>query len=164
MSNYNEQQSESMKNLVLLDSNSTNTIFCNEQYVTNIRQAEKPLKIHTNGGSMMVTQKYKILHLGTHWFNRNTFTNMADISKMFRVTMDTKKEKILIVHMDDKTIKFSQMPGGLHAKKTEENSNNKNSDKYIKLKDTQQSYLTVKDNYKFVSNRLTKKSQEVKRL
>ena len=37
LSSYNEQQLDTIENLVLLDSNSTNTIFSNEQYVTNIR-------------------------------------------------------------------------------------------------------------------------------
>ena len=138
-----------MKNLVLLDSNSTNIIFCNEQYIANIRQAEKSLEIHTDGGSMMVTQKFKIPHLGTHWFSRNAITNIisvTDISKMFRVTMDTKKEKAFIVHMDDKKVKFLQMLGDLHARKpdensnSKENSNNKNNDKSIRLKDTQHTF------------------------
>ena len=57
---------------------------------------------------MMVIQKCKILHLGTHWFNSNAITNtisLADISEMFRVTMDTEKEKALIVHK----VKFSEV-------------------------------------------------------
>ena len=38
LSNYNQNQSEIMKDLVLLDSDSTNTIFCNEAYVSDIRE------------------------------------------------------------------------------------------------------------------------------
>ena len=109
----------------------------------------------------MVTQKYKIPHLGTHWFYSNAITNiisLADISEMFRVTMDTQKEKALIVHMDDKKVKFPHMLGGLYARKPGENSNNTNNNEYIKVKDTQQSYLTVKDNYKVLSNRQNKKA------
>ena len=86
LSNYNQNQSEIMKDLVLLDSDSTNTIFCNEAYVSDIREAKKPLEIHTNGGTMMVTKKCNIPHLGTHWFNENAITNiisLADISDKF---------------------------------------------------------------------------------
>ena len=98
------------------------------------------------------------MHLGTHWFNRNAITNiisLADTSEMFRVTMNTKIEKALIVHMDDKKVKFSQMPGGLYARKpeensySEENSNKKKDDENIKLKDTQQSYLQLKTTINF---------------
>ena len=84
LSNYNQHQSEIMKNLVLLDSDLTNTIFCNEAYITNTRQAEMPLEIQTNRGTMMVTKKCNIPHLGTHWFNENVITNivsLTDISK-----------------------------------------------------------------------------------
>ena len=98
LSNYDHNQSETMKNLVLLDSNSTNTIFCNEEYVTNIKKADIPLEIHTNGGTMMVTQKYKIPQQGTHLFNRNAITNiisLADISEIFRVIIDTQEKKHL---------------------------------------------------------------------
>ena len=50
-------------------------------------------------------KKCNIPHLGTHWFNENAITNiisLADISDKFRVTMDMQKEKVLIVHMDNK--------------------------------------------------------------
>ena len=141
-----------MKDLVLLDSESTNTIFCNEAYVSNIREAKKPLEIHTNGGAMMVTKKCNIPHLGIHWFNEKTITkiiSLADISNKCGVTMDTQKEKALIVHMDDKKMKFSQMPGGLYARKPKEDNNeNINEDKNKQ----KQNYLTVQDNYKFLSN------------
>ena len=57
----------------------------------------------------------EIPFLGTHWFNNKAITNiisLADITKKFRVTMDSQKEKALVVHMDKKTVKFEQMPGG----------------------------------------------------
>ena len=63
LSNYNQHESEMMKNLIILDSDSSNTIFCNEAYVTNIRQAEKSLEIQINRGTMMVTKKCNIPHL-----------------------------------------------------------------------------------------------------
>ena len=70
--------------------------------------------------------------------------------------------------MNDKKLKFSQIPGGLYARKLEQNSNSRensnknNDDEFIKLKDTQQSYLAVKHNCEFLSNRQIKKAQEVK--
>ena len=76
--------------------------------------------------------------------------------------MDTQKEKALIVHMDDKKIQFSQMPGGLYARKPKGNNNEIINDNLNKQKETQ-NYLTVQHNYKFLSNRQIKKAQEVKR-
>ena len=63
--------------------------------------------------------------------------------------------------MDNKKLKFSQTPGGLYARKSkEENNENTNNDNNKQ----KQNYLTVQDNYKFLSNRQIKQAQEVKRL
>ena len=66
--------------------------------------------------------------------------------------------------MDDKKVNFLQMPGTLYARNPEDNNNEGTNENHNMLKDTQQSYLAVKDNYKFLSNRQIKKDQEVKRL
>mgnify|MGYP002806286943 CR=1 FL=1 len=49
-----------MKNLILLDSDSTDTVFCNPDYVSNIRESDDPLSISTNGGVMKSHQKCDI--------------------------------------------------------------------------------------------------------
>jgi hypothetical protein len=41
-----------MKELILLDSDSTDTVFCNPKYVTKIRESNYPLSISTNGGQL----------------------------------------------------------------------------------------------------------------
>ena len=64
-------------------------------------------------------QTCKIPVLGIYWFTEGAITNiisLADLSKNYRVTMDTAKEKTMIVHLKDKQVKFSQMPGGLYAR------------------------------------------------
>ena len=107
MSNCNSNKNEALRDLVLLDSDSTNTFFGNESYVNKIKKAEFPLEIQANGGTMTVTQTCKIPFLGTHWFNKNAITNrisLADISNGYYVTMDAEKERIMIVHLKDKQV------------------------------------------------------------
>ena len=107
-----------MKELVLLDSNSTDTVFCNKNYVTNIRKANKLLILKTKGGEIVTTQICDVPYLGTQWFNKNAVTNiirLADIAEKYQVTMDTEDEKLFTVYLPDKTVKFPQMRGGLYA-------------------------------------------------
>ena len=65
-SSCRRNKDNALKDLVLLDSDSTNTIFCNKDYVENIRKAKTTLEIQTNGGTLTVMQPYEIPFLGTH--------------------------------------------------------------------------------------------------
>ena len=52
--------------------------------------------------------------------------------------MDTQKEKAIIVHMYDKQIKFSQMPGGLYARQLKNNNDKTINYNHDKQKETQE--------------------------
>ena len=68
LSHYNMNQNNMMHKLVLFDSDSTHIIFCNKDYVNNIRKAKNHLEIQTNGGTMIVKEICEIPHLGGHSF------------------------------------------------------------------------------------------------
>ena len=160
LSNYEANDQNKMHQMVLLDSDSTNTIFCNKEYVNNIRPAPKPLEIQTNGGIMKVNHICEIPYLGTQWFSKNAITNiisLADITKNYRVTMDTDKEKAMIIHLDNRKIKFNEMPGGLYAREPKGQKNINSTDK---INESQHLYLTVGDNYKYLSSRQIKKRKK----
>ena len=79
--------------------------------------------------------------------------------------MDTEKEKAMIVHLDHKKVKFSEMPGGLFARKPKgKNEINSTDKKQNKINENQHLYLTVEDNCKYLSNRQIQKAKEVKKL
>ena len=63
-------QMYNMRDLILLDSDSSDTVFCNEKYVINIRPSDEILQLNTNGGIMESQEKCDVPHLGTHWFNK----------------------------------------------------------------------------------------------
>lgn len=47
-------------------------------------------------------------HLGTHWFNEDSITNiisLADMVKYFRVTFDSDNQLVFVSHMPNKLIK-----------------------------------------------------------
>jgi hypothetical protein len=145
-----------MKALILLDSDSTDTMFCNPEYVTNIREANYPLSISTNGRQLKSHKKCDIPHMDNVWHNENSITNITSLKHMtdkFQLTMDLKEELALLVHMPDKIVKFKQFSNGLYAM-------NPNDKKSFEIKKKPYQFLTtVKDNMKFLSKRQQERTE-----
>ena len=115
-----------MREWVLLDSDSTHTIFCNPEYVSDIVDVDETLNLGTNGGVLVSNQKCNVAGLGQRWFNRKAIANvisLADMAKYNRVTYDLARELAFLVHTNGKIIRFPQLKSGLYAR------NPKTSDK-----------------------------------
>jgi hypothetical protein len=144
-----------------LDSDSTDTVFCNPKYVTNIRESNYPLSISTNGGELISYKKCDIPHIDNVWYNENLITNiisMKDMTDIFRVTMDSKEELALLVHMPDKIVKFKQFSNGLY----DMDPNDKTS---FEMKRKPCQFLTtVKDKMKFLSKRQQEQAERARGL
>lgn len=150
---------ENLKEFILLDSDSTDTVFCNSKYVTNIRDSNEVLRLNTNGGVLEVNKKCDVPHLGTHWFSDNAITNVISLAHMadkFRVTYDSDKEKAMIVHLPNKTVKFHQMKNGLYGR------NPSHEDMPQKLK--AQMINTMKENEMFVTPSQLEKAKRARKL
>ena len=83
-----------MKELILLDSAYTDTVFYNSKYVSNIRYSDIPLNIIKNGGLMKLHQKCYIPYINDVWYNKNPITNiisMKDMTETFCVMIDSKE-------------------------------------------------------------------------
>ena len=86
---------------ILLDSQSTISVFKNPVFLTNIRRSTHVLRAITNGGHQDSDMVGDFPNLGEVWYNRNSIANilsLADVRKVCRVTMDTSAEPALIVH------------------------------------------------------------------
>ena len=76
---YSFAHISSLRGSILLDSDTIDTIFCNEEYVTNIRLAPTTMVMNTNGGRMVSKQLCDVPHLGTVWFNKELLTKIISL-------------------------------------------------------------------------------------
>ncbi len=97
---------------VLLDSQSTVSVFCNKFLLTRICRCNTPLKVFTNGGQQISTLIGEVKNFGTVWYNPHSLANilsLAQVRKRFRVTMDTAVEaSISIHHLNGTVMKFTE--------------------------------------------------------
>jgi hypothetical protein len=99
---------------ILIDSLSTADVFKNPIFLTDIRECHgRPLKLYTNGGSMISTKQGYLKGFGLVWYNPNSLANilsLASVTKRCRVTMDSAVENCINVHRANGTVmKFVEL-------------------------------------------------------
>ena len=107
---------------VLLDSQSTMSVFSNPALLSNIRPADHPIRAITNGGFQDSTMVGDFHGLGipyTAWYNPASIANilsLASIRKLCPVTMDSSKAPSISVHRPDGSLMtFDEHPCGLYV-------------------------------------------------
>jgi acetolactate synthase regulatory subunit len=119
---------------ILLDSQSTISVFRNPHMLTNIRKSERTLRALTNGGHQDSHMVGTFPNLGEVWYNENSIANilsLAAVRKVCRITMDTTEEPALNVHRLDGTImKFVEHESGLYIYSAKNNTINNHVSAY----------------------------------
>ena len=104
---------------ILLDLQSTISVFYNPRMLKNIRRSEHTLRAITNGGYQDSNLVGDFANLGEVWFNKNSIANilsLADVCSVCRVTMDSGVERSMNVHrLDGSIMKFMEHESGLYV-------------------------------------------------
>jgi hypothetical protein len=85
---------------ILLDSQSTVSVFKNRDLLTNIWPSTQTLCVHTNGSTQTSIEMGHVKNFGNVWFNANSLAilSMAEVRKVCQITMDTSVKASMNVH------------------------------------------------------------------
>jgi hypothetical protein len=89
-----------LRGVVFLDNQPTVNIFCNKEFVSNIRPAPEPLILKSNGGELIA---HHIANVADYdepvWFSKKAITNifmLKNMKKQYKVTYDSSEETFLV--------------------------------------------------------------------
>jgi hypothetical protein len=111
-------QGSSMRDWILLDSQSSISLFCSPALVKNITDGKKKMVISTNAGDLTSTQQAEVPGFGQVWYNENAMTNiysLCDMVDRFRVTFDSEKEDAIVVHTPQGPLKLHRNHQNLYS-------------------------------------------------
>ena len=118
--NHGKKINLDLRNVILLDSQSTMDLFCNPNLINKIRKSKSMMKLQSNGGRIVVNQKATMS--GYHakaWFSRKAIANifaLSNLIKQYHVTYDSK-DQMFVVHREDQNkpnMEFKMHKNGLH--------------------------------------------------
>jgi hypothetical protein len=109
-----------LKNIILLDTQSTVDLFCNRKLVQQVSKSDKPMRVQSNGGTIQVTHKATMRgYKHDIWFSKHALTNILSLSNLiqqYRVTYDSTAQTF-VVHRETHrkpNMLFKMHANGLH--------------------------------------------------
>ena len=114
-----KQGEPDLKNVLLLDNQSTIDILCNKDFVTDIVEADKPIKVLSTGGHITVHQKATLPgYKKPVWFSKHAATNilsMKNVRKLHHISYDCKRGTYTVHRKHHPNWEFQMNDKGLHV-------------------------------------------------
>ena len=111
-----------LRDMILLDNQSTVDIFCNRHLVQKVWKSNKSMTVKSNGGSLTTMHNAVVRNYGKVWFNDRAITNilcLKNVREKFPVEYKCYPESAFCVMKEDGSlIDFVMHPDGLHYHNT----------------------------------------------
>ena len=115
----NPSITKNLKDLILLDNQSSKDLFGNSNMITNIHKAKTVMQMQTNGGMITNNHKATLPNYGEVWYNPSAITNILSFAKLKdkanRITYDSNKEDAFVVHTKQGEIRFNRTDNNLYV-------------------------------------------------
>jgi hypothetical protein len=74
-----------LREVILLDSQSTIDLVCNKELVTDISESDKIMQLKSNGGVMTINQRARMKgYANLVWFSKDAITNILALSNVIK--------------------------------------------------------------------------------
>ena len=98
---YDSDEQLDLKNVILLDNQSTLDLICNKKLATKIEKSNRTMNVQENGGTLDITHRAKLKgYTYKPWFSKKAIKNILSFKNMikqYRVTYDSN-DKMFVVH------------------------------------------------------------------
>jgi len=109
-----------LREVILLDSQSTMDLICNPKLVKETFKSNTSMRLQSNGGTMAITRKAKLNGYNAEvWFSKRAITNIIALKNLilqYRVTYDSN-DQMFVVHRESAgkpNMQFRMHSSGLH--------------------------------------------------
>ena len=109
-----------LRQVILLNNQSTVSLFCNPRFTSSVSKAEKPLHLQSNGGTMTVHQVAKIGDGQTKvWFSKKAITNillLKMVHALYHISYNCEHGQFTVHGLEHgrPDMIFRMHPSGLH--------------------------------------------------
>jgi hypothetical protein len=107
------------ENDLVLDTGATFSSMKNKNLLAGVYEADKPIKMCTNTGTRLITQRGEMLGMKTDpWLDKESMANIVsfgELKRQYRVTYDSDHADSFFCHTENGIIKFDRTKEGLYT-------------------------------------------------
>ena len=78
---YTKTFNKKQKDWIVLDTGASGSLFCNEDFVKNIRKTNETCKIHSSGGILSTNKKATVPGYGDVWYHPKALSNVISVDE-----------------------------------------------------------------------------------